>query len=374
MNIAHFIYDNQNNPWVAGGGFHRIVALYEYFPKSFTITIFCGKAHSLHDYTITDNIRVVFVGIDTKNYLLSRIGYVAHAWKKLSDTGTAYDLVIEDFSPFSPLFSFLFIPRNKLVCQIQNYFGLGNHCKKFSIFGIVSFLIEQWSLKRYSNVIYTSEDLQGLTARHVGLKPDKSTVIHNGVSEQFFTCSNVRKEKKYQLFYIGRLEIYQKGIDTLLKAVHALIKEQLPITLLIAGSGKDKNKIKNMIQKYNLQSNVFLIGRLNTIDEKIEYFTSSQITIVPSRFESWGIVSIESQACATPVVAANIPGLRQTVENQKTGILYNSFKELIESIKKILENDSFRNQLQENCRTFSKQFLWEASAQKLMHYYNTLKN
>ena len=156
--IAHFIYDSPKNPWVAGGGAFRNIEIYSRFPKDFEICIFTGKFKDAHDYSVDQNIDIQYIGKPTKNYLTSRVSYVSQAKKILRSDGKKFDLIIEDFSPFSPLFSFELLPQEKIVGQFQNYFGLMHHMRKNKFLGLLAYFFEKKGYSGFQNGILISED------------------------------------------------------------------------------------------------------------------------------------------------------------------------------------------------------------------------
>jgi glycosyltransferase involved in cell wall biosynthesis len=360
IKIAHFIYDSSENPWLGGGGYIRTVEIYKRFPGNYKIDLFCGDFYNSHQIPLNEQIHVKFIGRKSKCYLLSRLWYIIKVYKLLKFINNKYDLVIEDFSPYSPLFTFRFISKKKLICIVQNYFGFANHFKKFGPAGILPFIFEKTLLKKYDNYIFSSDDLKQIVYKNIRLSAVESESIPNGVSDEFLGTHKENVPKRGLLF-AGRLEIYQKGIDTLLEQFSLLINKFPDLTLTIAGNGKDRLKVESLINKFNLQNNTTVKGRVDIYELK-HLYSSSYITVIPSRYESWGMVSLESQACGTPVVASNIPGLRQTLQHQKSGFLFNNTDELISYISSLLNNSKMHEQMSHEARRFASGFTWKKQA------------
>ena len=91
--------------------------------------------------------------------------------------------------------------------------------------------------------------------------------------------------------------------------------------LIIAGDGEERGRFGKaggvlwVCRKY-----VIFTGKVSE-DEKLELLQKSWVFCNPSMMEGWGITSIEANACGTPVVASNVPGLRESVQNPHTGYL-----------------------------------------------------
>jgi glycosyltransferase involved in cell wall biosynthesis len=93
--------------------------------------------------------------------------------------------------------------------------------------------------------------------------------------------------------------------------------------------------------------------------------SKAHITLVPATREGWGLVVTESNAVGTPVVAYNVPGLRDSVKDGETGVLIkeNSPESLASSAINLLEDRSLLEQYSLRALLFSKQFSWDTTAE-----------
>lgn len=137
---------------------------------------------------------------------------------------------------------------------------------------------------------------------------------------------------------------------------------------MVAGTGKDEKKLKALIGQMRLEKNVMTAGRVGGM-KKMRLFSESLATVIPSRYESWGIVSLESQACGTPVVASNIPGLRQTVISKETGFLFSDRDEFLRCCLKIIKDSRLREKMSSNAKKFAKNFSWDKLAAEQEKFY-----
>jgi glycosyltransferase involved in cell wall biosynthesis len=92
------------------------------------------------------------------------------------------------------------------------------------------------------------------------------------------------------------------------------------------------------------------------------------VFVNPSMMEGWGITTIEANACGVPVVASNVPGLRESVQNPHTGYLvpYGDVDALATRITELLVSPELRGEMSKNAITWAQQFDWELSAQKTL--------
>lgn len=366
MKILHFIYDSIDNPWLGGGGAFRTHAIYDHF-KDCDITVYSAnypEAHSKIPYQ-------KFIGRPLKNYLLSRIEFSRCSRKFIKENHHNYDLIIEDFSPFSPIFASNIAPSKKVLLILQNYFGLSNHFTKFGPLGYLTNYFETKSIQSHKNILFSSEDLKTQVFENINSQIEKFDIIPYGVDEELFSLDIPVKEKYFSFF--GRLEIHQKGLDVLLDAFEYICINFPEFKLKIAGKGKDESKFKQMIKKRGLGGKIDFLGFIQG-QEKIDFLSQAKALLMPSTFESWGISSLESQACKTPVIGSNIPGLRQTINHGQSGFLYESFDEMKHYIEWViqlseLEYSNLCNGAYEN----AKQFRWKPSADKQRLFYQKIR-
>jgi D-inositol-3-phosphate glycosyltransferase len=121
------------------------------------------------------------------------------------------------------------------------------------------------------------------------------------------------------VLYVGRFDPI-KGIDRLLKAATHLQDHRLRL-VIIGGDGPDTPEYQNlqkMTRKLGLQNAVTFVGR---IEQKHlpPYYSAADVLVVPSYYESFGLVGLESLACGTPVVATDVGAMRSILRDGETG-------------------------------------------------------
>ena len=124
------------------------------------------------------------------------------------------------------------------------------------------------------------------------------------------------------ILFVGRIEPL-KGIDRLLRAMAYLPNGQRPRLVIIGGDENSRNEVERLQQlsnKLRIQDSVNFVGLIQ--QERLPHFYSAaDVCVVPSYYESFGLVALESLACATPVVATNVGELKSIIRQGKTGFV-----------------------------------------------------
>ena len=124
------------------------------------------------------------------------------------------------------------------------------------------------------------------------------------------------------VLYVGRLE-QVKGIPLLLEAANLVVQEYPGARFILAGSSHPTlppEDIDAMIRSYSLQKHVAQLGHVSQ-QELMSLYRKAALCVVPSHYESFGLVALEAMACGVAVVAAQTGGLPEVVENGTTGLL-----------------------------------------------------
>ena len=146
----------------------------------------------------------------------------------------------------------------------------------------------------------------------------KARVIPNCKSFVSYGKSKLNSSK---FLAIGRLTS-QKGFDLLIKAMSIFAKANNSHTLDIIGEGPDKRRLSRLVKKHNLSDRV----NINEIKEDLrEVYLSYDAFLMSSRYEGFGLVTLEAMECGLPVIAFDIPANRELVVDSKNGILINCY-------------------------------------------------
>jgi glycosyltransferase involved in cell wall biosynthesis len=294
MRILHFIYDHIDNPWVGGGGAVRAFELNRRLArKGHSITMVCGNFPGATD-GIREGIEFKFVG-SAKNYRASVLSYSPHAFIYLTREYKRYDIIVEDFAPWNPVFSFLYQRRKPIILQVFHKEGR-EILNRYGMLGIPFYLVENIYPKLFRRSVSISLE----SARRFGLSAE---IIPCGINS---VCAS--KDLGSYVAFLGRISIHNKGLDTLLEAARGL-----DIQLKIAGRGRDVDTLLERIDRLGLKGRVEYVGFLKE-EEKEDFLKGCRFLVLPSRYEGQGIVLLEAAAFGKPVLVSDIPELRYPVD------------------------------------------------------------
>ena len=194
------------------------------------------------------------------------------------------------------------------------------------------------ALKSARRVLYSSEDYAQQSKFYGELDNAKIGIIPNGVDTQTFIPKASLGDKPFKALLVANLDKahYFKGVPNFIRA----IAETKGIQALIIGDGSLKESYIKMVETYRLGDRLTILGRVNN-DQLVQYYQMSDVTILPSitTGEAFGLVLLESLACATPVIASNLPGVRTVVESNKDGFLVrpNDIADLKDKIQMMIQ-------------------------------------
>jgi glycosyltransferase involved in cell wall biosynthesis len=207
----------------------------------------------------------------------------------------------------------------------------------------------------------------GVAAREwAGVPGEKIVVIPNAVDLQTGLAAHPRLDAPFRVGFIGRLHPV-KRVPDLLRAVALLPPDYA--TLDVFGDGPARGEIEAAIQQLGIGDRVRLHGAVPRADEAL---ASIDVLVLPSEAEGMPVVPIEAMAAGVTVVATDVPGTRDVVRHERTGLLVtpNDPPGLARAIRRVLEDARLRGVLINAARLdVAERFAWPAV---LMQYRNLL--
>ena len=230
-------------------------------------------------------------------------------------------------------------------------------------------------------LVVWSKHEKNFIASNYKVDPKKIYIIPPGVDLELFKPidqKEAREEINIQddlkvILFVGRLERL-KGLDTLLEALSMIDQEK--INLLVVGglyNISEVTRLKKLCNDFNLLEKVHFIGSINRTDLKY-YYNSSDICVLPSYYESFGLSALEAAACGVPVVASKKGGLSSIVIDKKTGYLlqWRCPGPFVEKLEILLQSKDLRKSMGKNARQHAEKLNWDESINSLKHLFNKL--
>ncbi len=170
----------------------------------------------------------------------------------------------------------------------------------------------------------------------------KVFVVHCGLNPNRFPPAPVRKNQVFTLLAIGRM-VWEKAYQYLVETCRILRDEGIEFRCLVVGEGEERGKIEALIDRYDLWQHIELLGMV--LQERIqEYYNQADAFILTSVSEGLPVVLMEAMSKELPIVASNITGIPELVEEGISGYLVPARQPqaYADAVKKLISNPEQR--------------------------------
>jgi len=274
------------------------------------------------------------------------------------------DLVLDDLNKI-PFYTPFYV-RHPLFVMVHHLHGSSIYGDAFLPAALYVHFTEKLIPLAYKGVpfVAVSESTKAELVR-MGLRSEDIEIIHNGVDHDAYTPDESFRSTTPLVVCVTRLKKY-KGVHLLLRAMEAVRREIPNVRLIVTGRGDYEPRLRELTHRLELDGIVEFTGFVGT-SQKVDLYRRAQVVVNPSAKEGWGLTVIEANACGTPVVAAEVPGLRESVIHGETGLLYphSDIEALSKAIIRLLRSEELRRNLGEKSKDWAKEFSWEKATQKV---------
>lgn len=279
-----------------------------------------------------------------------------------------FDMIVEDISKV-PIFWPLLISKlisTPFMVIVHHVHGKTLYKELSSVLAHFVYVYELTMLKFYAlfkpYVVTVSESTKRELEK-IGFKTERIWVVYNAVAQPTETTSEFKSSEPL-VVYVGRVKRYKRP-DHLLKA----IKKVPNCLLIIAGKG-DRDVYENLrelARELHLDTRVQLVGEVSE-DEKRSILQKAWLYAATSMKEGFGISVLEAQAFGVPVVAYDVFGLNESVQNMRSGVLVpdGDVAGLAKAINLLISDFELRDKLSKGALSFASSFSWDKSAKKLL--------
>jgi glycosyltransferase involved in cell wall biosynthesis len=271
-----------------------------------------------------------------------------------------FDILFEDINK-APLYTPLWDAKAHTVVCVPHLFG-GTAFRELAW----PLATAVWLSERPLPIVYSQVAFQAISEGtaddlvHRRIPRNHVTVIHPGVSFDHYTPMPSERAARPVFSYVGRLKKY-KGVDLVIRAFAKL--NDPGATLEIAGAGDYRRTLESLAASLDLGARVRFLGFISE-EEKLALLRRSWAVALASPKEGWGLTNVEAEACATPVVASNSPGIRESVRDGETGFLvpHGDIDALAGAFRRLAASRDLVASMGVKARAFAETFTWERAA------------
>jgi N-acetyl-alpha-D-glucosaminyl L-malate synthase BshA len=232
-----------------------------------------------------------------------------------------------------------------------------------------------------SDVVVSPVKRTTIYAKHQGCKKEIKIIPH-GVDIPRFDVnidrSTYRKKLNVEkndavVLSVQRLAP-RKGLEYLLYAMPAVVKENPRVRFVIIGEGPEKVKLEELVKTLEVREKVLFLGFVSS-DELPKYYSACDIFALPSLYEQFGLVFAEAMACGKPVVSTKVGAIPEVVENGVTGLLVEPKNpaQLAEALLELVNDENIRKKMGDAGRQKAgKEYDWDIIAKKYIEEYEKI--
>ena len=355
MRVLLVNWQDRDNPQAGGAEIH----LHEIFGRlaamGHDVTLLCSGWDGCAPRARLDGIEILRVG---RRYTFP---FLARPFFRRVLADARFDLVVEDVNKV-PLYTPLW-GGPPVIALVPHLFG-GTAFQELA----APLAAAVWLAERPLGRVYRGVPFQAIsdsTANDLaerGIPRSSVEVIYPGIDTACYTPLAGTRAETPVFAYLGRLKKY-KGVHL---AIRAFAEMRHPTAVLeIAGAGDFRSSLEVLAASLDLGERVRFLGRIDE-SEKLALLRRAWGLVFASPKEGWGITNLEAAACATPVVASNSPGIRESVRDGETGFLvpHGDTRAMAHAMGRLAADASLVARLGTNARVFADTFTWERAAEQ----------
>ncbi len=199
-----------------------------------------------------------------------------------------------------------------------------------------------------------------------GIPAESISVIPNGLNHDLYYAGGRSPAECPTILVLGRVEFY-KRIDLVLHALVRVHRALPSARVLVVGDGRARERLEKLSERLGLEPYVRFTGFVPD-REKVELIRSAHVVANTSEKEGWGLTVLEANACGVPAVASDVPGLRDAVRHEETGLLvpHGDVERLAEALLRVLQDYALRDRLSRAAVAWAQSFSWESAARQTL--------
>lgn len=356
MRVLVINWQDLKHPLAGGAEVHLHEVFSRIVGKGHHVTLLCSGYEGAPGNEVIDGMQVVrYSNRSLFNYAVPK------AYRQLRHSG--FDVVVEDLNKI-PFFTPLFVREPLLgICHHlfrTSVFHQTNPAAAAYVYGMETLALRLYRQRRMPFIVDSSSTHEDFCAH--GFRSEDLATVYLAVNHSLFRRTGVAKSDTPLIGCFGRLKRY-KGVDIILRSLPSVLKQVPNLKVIVVGEGDDRPRLERLATALKLEQAVTFTGYLPE-REMVELLQKVWFNIAASIKEGWGLITTEANACGTPVIASNVPGLRDSVRDGKTGLLYpyGDVDALTASIVRLLRDTNLRDELGRNALAYAAEFTWDKAA------------
>jgi glycosyltransferase involved in cell wall biosynthesis len=348
-------WQDRENPQAGGAEIHLHEIFERIAQRGSDVTLLCGGWPGAPSRSTSGGIEIHRVGTRHTFPFLAR-RYYADVLAKQGE-----HVLVEDINKI-PLFTARW-GASRVMALVPHLFGGTAFQEAAAPIAAVVWLAERPLAMMYRGVPFeaiSDSTAADLAAR--GVPRESIRVIYPGVHADRFTPDPAVRSPDPFFVYLGRLKRY-KGVEIVLRAFAKLSSPRA--TLHIAGTGDHRPALERLAASLDLGARVAFLGFISE-EQKLALLRRAWALAFASPKEGWGMTNLEAAACATPVIASDSPGLRESVIDGETGLLvpHGDVAAMAAAMARIAESPDLVRTMGERGRRFAEGFTWDRAARE----------
>jgi glycosyltransferase involved in cell wall biosynthesis len=361
MRILIFNWQDITNPLGGGAEAHLHNIFSRIARTGHEVTLFCSSYPGAPAEEMRDGIRIMRKGGRGLFNVHVPLAYLRRF------RAEQFDVVIDDVNKI-PFLTPLYV-RRPLFGIVHHLFGRTIFLETNPFVASYVYGMERLGLRVYRQsgmpffVVSPSTKLEMMQK---GFAEHRLFLVHNCVDHAVHRPAPERRSPTPLIGVFGRLKKY-KCVDQVISALPLVLRRIPDVKLVVVGDGDDRPRLERQTEDLGLRDAVTFMGHVPE-DVKVDWLQQMWFGVTMSSKEGWGLTVLEANACGTPVIAADVPGLRDAVKDGVTGVLtpFGDRETLAARIVALLSDDARRTRLSEGALAWAGEFNWDTAARQTL--------
>ena len=222
---------------------------------------------------------------------------------------------------------------------------------------------------KIADAVYAFTILEKQYLANLGVNENKIRVIPIGIDHKKFSKATTTDEDKHvSIGYVGRFSP-QKGVHRITAALQKILREEKKASVTFVGAIEDTAYAREVLASLKTYRNFKYLGYLSNV---LPFYKMCNIILVPSLVETGAITVLEAMASGKAVIASNINPIKEYIQHERSGFLFNDKKEVYLYLKRLIENPSLIKEVGRRARKEAAKYDWNLIIRRYEEMYRSV--